>query len=243
MRPMFLRDTLTPVTDLRRRRTLTESTKTTADMSDRRAAVAPLTRHLILVNMAVESASDEEDQKAETIDWTPENEIHLFNALKNRRPVGLNRNFQMVFINETFNSLMNKDVPSTVLWDHLSQLYDMETLNDNDSPASSVVSDKDFALSSDFDDLVDKKVSSQSEPAAVPVPVSSTKATSLLKPVANVTPKQTKSKTDSVRKESRSVKEEDGKADEAKSAKKKSRPSESASKAAAPTSSSKKRRN
>ena len=245
MRPIFLRDTLSPATDLRRRRIFSESTRTTADMSGGRSGSSGAARQLIALlvplpaNMAVDAASDEEERVADCIEWTPENEIHLFNALKNRRPVGLNRYFQMVFISENFNNLTNRDVPSAALWDHLSELYDMETLNENDTPASSVVDERDFALSSDFDDLLEKKVNGQSEAA----PVTSMKATSLLKPAANATPKQSKSKMDPSRKESRSVKEEDGKGDESKSAKKKSiRPSESASKSATPSSSNKKRR-
>lgn len=189
--------------------------------------------------MAVDAASDEDDRVGDSIEWTPENEVHLFNALKNRRPVGLNRNFQMIFISENFNNLTNREVPSSVLWDHLSDLYDMDTLNDNDSPASSVVDEKDFALTSDFDDLLEKKVNVLSEAP----PVTSMKATSLLKPAGNATPKQSKSKSDPGRKDGRSVREEEGKSDDgSKSAKKKSRPAESTAKGATPSSGSKKRR-
>jgi hypothetical protein len=249
MTPIFLPEILTPVRDLRRRRTLTESTTTTADIREKSSSssgAACQLMHTAKPNMAVESvAGDESDDKvAESFEWTVENEVHLFNALKNRRPVGLNRNFQMMFISETFNSLVNRDVPSSVLWDHLSEMYDMDTLNENDSPASSIVDEKDFALSSDFDELIEKKISSQTESAPAS---SSTKATSLLKPAGNSTPKQSKSKSEgSARKEVRSgkvEKEEDSKSDDGlKSAKKKNRPSESSSKSATPAS-AKKRRN
>lgn len=173
-------------------------------------------------NMAGEVTSDEEDTISDTIEWTPENEIRLFNALKNRRPVGLNRNFQMLFISENFNNLMNREVPSSVLWERLSQLYDLETLNENDSPPSSIIDDHDFALPSDFDDLCGKKVSNQPEST----PTVSQKGTSLLRPAGSGTPKHKQAKaSDSSRKEGRPVKEEDGKGDEVvKVVKKKGRP-------------------
>ena len=193
--------------------------------------------------MAVEAgAKEDEDQRtSDPIDWTPENEIHLFNALKNRRPVGLNRNFQMLFINESFNNLISREVPSSVLWEHLSELYDMETLNDNDSPASSVVDERDFALPSDFDDLLEKKMSSSPVEAASGV---TQKATSLLKPASSVTPKQAKGKGDAVRgRESRSVKEEEGKSEDAsaKSVKKKVRSTTETPRGAAGTAAKKRR--
>lgn len=184
-------------------------------------------------------SDDEEDVVSDPpVEWTPENEIHLFNALEDRRPVGLNRNFQMVFISEKFNNLMNRDVPSSVLWDHLSELYDMDTLNENDSPPGSVAAEKDFALPSDFDELCGKKTSNQTDSA----PVASQKGTSLLKPAVGSTPKQKKS--ESARKEGRPVKDDEGKGDVEvfKVAKKKGRPPADPA-LRNPSSSSKKRRN
>ena len=63
----------------------------------------------------------------------------------------------MVVIGETFNELMGKDVPSTVIWNHLDDMYDMDTLNENNSPPPELMEDTDFDLPPDFEELLERK--------------------------------------------------------------------------------------
>lgn len=195
--------------------------------------------------MAVLSTNEsgDDERSSDSVEWTAENEIHLLNALRNRRPVGINRNFQMVFINESFNRLIRREVPSSVLWDHLDDMYDMETLNDNDSPPSPVTEEVEFTLPAEFDELKEQKTQAQADDAAVP-----SKAAAPAKPTPAPTPKQTKGKAETARKsETRPAKEEGQGDDGQKSAKKKVRPSAAFTSgdkpAATQASSSKKRRN
>ena len=195
--------------------------------------------------MAVLSTNEsgDDDRSSDVVEWTAENEIHLLNALRNRRPVGINRNFQMVFINENFNRLIRREVPSSVLWDHLDDMYDMETLNDNDSPPSPVTEEVEFFLPAEFDELKEQKTQAHADDANA-----LSKTVAPVKPAAAPTPKQTKGKADTLKKsEARPVKEEGQGDDGQKSAKKKVRPSAASSSgdktAATPASSSKKRRN
>lgn len=65
----------------------------------------------------------------------------------------------MVLISETFNNLMGKDIPSSVIWNHLDEMYDMDTLNENNSPPPELTADTDFELpSSDFGELLSMKM-------------------------------------------------------------------------------------
>ncbi|KAI1288501.1 MRG/MORF4L-binding protein [Halotydeus destructor] len=96
-------------------------------------------------------------------DWSPEDEVNLFYAMRNRRPVGVDRNFQMYFISNKLNDLMRRDVSPEAVWDHLNELYDMEALNDNNSPPSAVTDEIDFSLPSDFDDLKEKRIDPDDE--------------------------------------------------------------------------------
>ena len=162
-----------------------------------------------------ENSSDQENEPVTSIDWTAENEVRLFYAMKNRKPVGIDRNFQMILINASFNEMVHKQVPSSVLWEHLESMYDMEALNDNHSPASSIVDEKDFALPSDFDDLIKERCPSESqeeeEPQTAPaVNKAPAKATPKVESVAKTTKTRTASESEAPSNKAR-VKSEESK--------------------------------
>jgi len=81
--------------------------------------------------------------------WPPEKEIQLLYALKGRRPVGVNRFFQMIFIQEEFSRLTGKDVPSHEIWKYLETLYDIEALNENEEE-SYIYEEKEFSLPTEY---------------------------------------------------------------------------------------------
>lgn len=77
---------------------------------------------------------------------------------------GTERFFEMVLISETFNDLMEKEIPSSVIWNHLDEMYDMDTLNENNSPPPELMQDTDFELpSSEFQELFAKKMEETAE--------------------------------------------------------------------------------
>lgn len=41
---------------------------------------------------------------------------------------GINRHFQMVFIHDKLNSSVSKKIPTTEIWKHLNELYDLQAL-------------------------------------------------------------------------------------------------------------------
>jgi MRG-binding protein len=92
-----------------------------------------------------------------SIEWTAENEVHMFYAMKNRRPVGIERNFQMYLIADAFSERMKKEVKPQVLWNKLETLYDMETLNEHSSPPKILRKETEFSLPSEYDDLKSSK--------------------------------------------------------------------------------------
>ena len=65
--------------------------------------------------------------------WTPELEVNLFHALRGHKPTGVNRFFHMACIHHklVLNSDV-KDITSKDVWDHLHELYNLETLNELD---------------------------------------------------------------------------------------------------------------
>ena len=73
-----------------------------------------------------------QNKKEEIQPWKPEKEVQLFYALGGRRPVGINRFFQMIFVQEEFNRLTGQEVTSEVIWKYLDTLYDMDALNENE---------------------------------------------------------------------------------------------------------------
>ncbi|XP_074600598.1 MRG/MORF4L binding protein [Brevipalpus obovatus] len=90
-----------------------------------------------------------QDAKTTIPPWPPEKEIQLLYALKGRRPVGVNRFFQMIFIQEEFSRLTGKDVPSHEIWKYLETLYDIEALNENEEEPY-IYEEKEFSLPSDY---------------------------------------------------------------------------------------------
>ncbi|XP_069892895.1 MRG/MORF4L-binding protein isoform X1 [Dipodomys merriami] len=64
----------------------------------------------------------------ETVVWSPEVEVCLFHAMLGHKPVGVNRHFHMICIRDKFSQNIGRQVPSKVIWDHLSTMYDMQAL-------------------------------------------------------------------------------------------------------------------
>lgn len=92
--------------------------------------------------------------------WTAEMEIDLFYSMIDHKPVGENKNFHMIFINEKYNNLNEKKMSAAQIWDHLATLYDLNSLNENDIkpfPGDQV----DFRLpSADFETFIIEKTNS-----------------------------------------------------------------------------------
>lgn len=65
--------------------------------------------------------------------WTPELEVNLFHALKGHKPTGINRFFHMACIhNKMQNSCDLKELTPKEIWVHLTNMYNLETLNELD---------------------------------------------------------------------------------------------------------------
>jgi CT20 family. len=65
--------------------------------------------------------------------WTPELEVNLFHALKGHKPTGINRFFHMACIhNKMQNSCESKELTPKEIWHHLTNMYNLETLNELD---------------------------------------------------------------------------------------------------------------
>ena len=65
--------------------------------------------------------------------WTAELEVNLFHALKGHKPTGINRYFHMACVHQKLISNCDrKDVRSSSVWEHLNEMYNLETLNELD---------------------------------------------------------------------------------------------------------------
>uniref|UniRef100_A0A0X3Q203 MRG/MORF4L-binding protein n=1 Tax=Schistocephalus solidus TaxID=70667 RepID=A0A0X3Q203_SCHSO len=63
------------------------------------------------------------------VHWSLEAEIKLFHSLMHFKPVGLDRHFQMICLACRFNDLGGPACSISEIWDHLSELYDLNELN------------------------------------------------------------------------------------------------------------------
>ncbi|XP_066919714.1 MRG/MORF4L-binding protein-like [Clytia hemisphaerica] len=66
--------------------------------------------------------------------WTPELEVNLFHALKGHKPTGINRYFHMACIHNKMQNATcdSKDLQPKDIWTHLTNMYNIETLNELD---------------------------------------------------------------------------------------------------------------
>lgn len=64
----------------------------------------------------------------EPLEWTAEMEIDLFYSMVDHKPVGENKHFHMLFIYEKYNNLNERKLTVAQLWQHLSELYDLNSL-------------------------------------------------------------------------------------------------------------------
>jgi len=66
--------------------------------------------------------------------WTADLEVNLFHALKGHKPTGINRFFHMACVHhKLISSCQAKDdLSSKHVWQHLNDMYNLETLNELD---------------------------------------------------------------------------------------------------------------
>ncbi|XP_064536247.1 MRG/MORF4L-binding protein [Drosophila montana] len=63
-------------------------------------------------------------------DWSAEEELQLFHAMEGLRPVGINKHFYMSCIAERLSKSLNREMPSDLIWRHLSTMYKLKELDD-----------------------------------------------------------------------------------------------------------------
>ncbi|VDK40870.1 unnamed protein product [Taenia asiatica] len=64
--------------------------------------------------------------------WSLDDEIKLFHGLMYFKPVGLDRNFQMICL--AYRLQVKENLPCSIksIWEHLSKLYNLEELNESE---------------------------------------------------------------------------------------------------------------
>ncbi|VDD81549.1 unnamed protein product [Mesocestoides corti] len=86
--------------------------------------------------------------------WSVDDEIKLFHALMYFKPVGLDRNFQMICLAYRLNFTEKLGYSVSDIWQHLSKLYNLEELNESEViPFPNKSSE--FSLPDEFKELQD----------------------------------------------------------------------------------------
>ncbi|XP_022097072.1 MRG/MORF4L-binding protein-like isoform X2 [Acanthaster planci] len=67
-----------------------------------------------------------------SVSWSVEMEVNLFHAMRGHKPVGVNKNFQMMCIHDKLQQSMGRKVTSQQIWQHLSTMYDMQALHESE---------------------------------------------------------------------------------------------------------------
>ena len=107
----------------------------------------------------------------EPVNWNVDTEVNLFHAMRNHKPVGVNRHFQMICITNKLHDSIGKKLSANQIWDHLGKMYDLTALNESEIlPFPN--KEKEFVLpEKDYVSLMDKdfprassEVPSTSEP-------------------------------------------------------------------------------
>lgn len=106
------------------------------------------------------------------LEWSAEEEVHLFHAMEGLRPVGINKHFYMSCIAQRFSKALNREVPSDMIWRHLETMYKLKELDHLESlPFPN--EEREFSLpEQDYGSLQTKKTSVEVHTAveATPAP-------------------------------------------------------------------------
>ncbi|XP_038056929.1 MRG/MORF4L-binding protein-like isoform X2 [Patiria miniata] len=70
-----------------------------------------------------------------SLSWSVEMEVNLFHAMRGHKPVGVNKNFQMMCIHDKLQQSTGRKVTSQQIWQHLSTMYDMQALSEFTLPS------------------------------------------------------------------------------------------------------------
>ncbi|KAH8415920.1 hypothetical protein KR222_003553 [Zaprionus bogoriensis] len=65
-------------------------------------------------------------------EWSAEEELQLFHAMDGLRPVGINKHFYMSCIAERLSKSLNREMPSELIWKHLSTMYKLKELDEQE---------------------------------------------------------------------------------------------------------------
>ena len=68
----------------------------------------------------------------EPVNWNVDTEVNLFHAMRNHKPVGVNRHFQMICITNKLHDSVGKKLSANHIWDHLGKMYDLTALNESE---------------------------------------------------------------------------------------------------------------
>ncbi len=69
----------------------------------------------------------------EAVNWNIETEVNLYHAMRNHKPVGVNRHFQMICITKKLHDSMGKRLSAKQIWEHLTKMYDLAALNESET--------------------------------------------------------------------------------------------------------------
>ncbi|KAM9855980.1 MRG/MORF4L-binding protein [Aulostomus maculatus] len=99
----------------------------------------------------------------DSVVWSHEVEVCLFHAMIGHKPVGVNRHFHMICIRDKFSQNIGRQVSSSVIWDHLGTMYDMQALHESEIlPFPN--SEKSFSLPDDIiQEVKEGKLGSEEE--------------------------------------------------------------------------------
>ncbi|KAI3357897.1 hypothetical protein L3Q82_016282 [Scortum barcoo] len=100
----------------------------------------------------------------DSVVWSHEVEVCLFHAMIGHKPVGVNRHFHMICIRDKFSQNIGRQVSSSVIWDHLGTMYDMQALHFESEILPFPNTEKSFSLPDDIiQEVKEGKLGSEEE--------------------------------------------------------------------------------
>ncbi|XP_046684475.1 chromatin modification-related protein EAF7 [Homalodisca vitripennis] len=110
-----------------------------------------------------EENTENQNSEVDDLEWSADQEILLLYSLHGFKPVGPNKHFRMLLIQDRLSSAMNKRVSSLAIWKKLNTLYDLEALDEAEAEADALVAvETDFSLPEDeFGELMASKLKQQ----------------------------------------------------------------------------------
>lgn len=108
-----------------------------------------------------------EKTESEEMEWSAEEEFHLFLAMIGQKPIGIHKHVHMACICKRLSSALKREVQPETVWAHLHTSFNLDLLEKSEPTEKSLKEQIEFSIpESEFSSLISKKLQEEDQKVA-----------------------------------------------------------------------------